>query len=104
MLRCRDGSYYTGVTNNLEERLSQHHHGYDPRSYTYDKRPLELVWSEECSSPGEAIAREKQIQGWSRKKKEGLIGGDWEKMHLLAMNRKNRASTRASTGEDSSVA
>jgi putative endonuclease len=103
MLKCSDGSYYTGVTSNLEERMMKHVNGWDPKSYTYSRRPVELVYTDSCDDVNQAIAWEKQIQGWSRKKKEALIKEDWDKMHALAMNRKNReqrASTHPSTSED----
>ena len=113
MLRCSDGSYYTGVTSNLEERVTLHNIGADITSYTYTRRPVELVFCEECDYAPDAIQREKQIQGWSRKKKEALIEENWEQLHVLAMNRRNRekhaeklqdASARASASKDSSVA
>ena len=74
ILRCGDASYYTGVTNNIEERIAIHTEGSDKNSYTYQRRPVELVYSEEYASINDAIKREKQLQGWSRKKKEALIG------------------------------
>jgi putative endonuclease len=46
ILLCRDGSYYTGVTNNLEVRFVQHQEGHDPKAYTYKRRPLKLVFNE----------------------------------------------------------
>ena len=87
MLQCGDGSYYSGVTNNLEERVAMHKEGLDPRAYTYQHRPVELVHSEEYGSINDAIRREKQLQGWSRKKKEALIKGDFEKLQALAKRR-----------------
>lgn len=86
MLRCGDGSYYIGVTNDLEKRVAEHKAGLDHGSYTYQRRPVELVFAEDCDSIADAIRREKQLQGWSRKKKEALIKGDWAKIHALAMN------------------
>ena len=108
MLKCSDGSYYTGVTSNLEQRVAKHKHGWDANSYTYHRRPVELVYADCCDDVYQAIQWEKQIQGWSRKKKEALIAEDWGRMHVLAMNKKNRekfsssqrASTRPSTSED----
>ena len=90
MLACGDDSYYTGVTNNLEERMAYHKAGLDKNAYTYRRRPVELVYAEEFSSIDEAIRWEKRIKGWSRKKKKALIDGDWGKLHVLAMNKKNR--------------
>lgn len=90
ILRCNDGSYYTGVTNNLEERVLLHQRGDDSTCYTYFRRPVQLVHSESFREITDAIAREKQWQGWSRKKKEALIAGNIDALHKLAMNRKNR--------------
>ena len=76
LLRCADGSYYTGHTDQLERRIGQHQAGEVP-GYTHDKRPVELVWSQETASRDEALASELQIKGWSRVKKEALIRGDF---------------------------
>ena len=106
ILRCNDGSYYTGVTDNLEKRMLQHEMGEaDEFSYTYTRRPVVLVHSEEYDSPYEAIQREKQLQGWSRKKKEALICGDIASLKNLSKNKKNRekvssASTRPSISQN----
>ena len=83
LLRCIDGSYYTGTTGDLEKRLSEHQEGI-PGSYTWKRRPVELVFSEELTSWPEAIARERQVKGWGRKKKEALIRGDWNQLRELA--------------------
>ena len=79
ILRCRDGSYYTGHTDNIEERLDDHYTG-KTKSYTSTRRPIELVYVSEFPSRYEALSAERQIKGWSRKKKEALI---MEKFHLL---------------------
>ena len=90
MLRCNDGSYAAGVTDDLEKRMLQHEMGEaDECSYTYTRRPVVLVYSEEYDSPHEAIQREKQLQGWSRKKKEALIRGDIASLKNLSKNKKN---------------
>ena len=73
ILRCHDDSFYTGVTNDLERRLIQHDTGANIKCYTYDKRPLELFYFEHTTSIHAAINREKQIKGWSRRKKRALI-------------------------------
>lgn len=84
MLRCRDKSYYVGVTNNLELRLCEHNEGIDSKCYTYSKRPLQLVWNYSFDDIRDAIAVEKQIKGWSRKKKEALIEGNFDLISELA--------------------
>jgi LAO/AO transport system kinase len=86
MLRCADGSYYTGHTDELERRIGQHRAGEIP-GYTHDKRPVELVWSQEAAGRDEALAAELQIKGWSRAKKEALIAGDWARVSELAKSR-----------------
>jgi len=72
ILRCSNGQYYTGSTTNIEKRLVQHQSG-EGASFTRKYLPVELVYIEEHMNIREAFNREKQIQGWSRKKKEALI-------------------------------
>jgi predicted GIY-YIG superfamily endonuclease len=86
VLKCADGSYYTGATSALTRRLWEHETGADPKSYTFTRRPVELMWAEETSSKEEALTFERQIKGGSRKKKEALIRGDWESIHLIVRN------------------
>lgn len=83
MLRCSDGSYYLGQTDMLERRMAQHEAG-EIEGYTQNRRPVELVWSQEFASRDEAIAAEQQIKGWSRNKKEALIAGDCAAISALA--------------------
>ena len=74
ILRCADSSFYTGSTRlHPEQRLDQHNAGLDPKAYTYKRRPLELVWCAHCEIVTEALGFERQIKGWSRKKKIALI-------------------------------
>lgn len=73
ILKCNDGSYYTGVTNNIIRRLSEHESGRSEGAYTASRRPVQLVYAEEFGYILNAIAREKNIKGWSRAKKEALI-------------------------------
>lgn len=83
LLRCADGSYYAGHTEDLEARLAQHQDGSIP-GYTQKRRPVTLVWSEHFPERDEALAAERQIKGWSRAKKEALIAGDWDAVRALA--------------------
>jgi putative endonuclease len=83
MLRCSDGSYYVGSTRDLETRLAQHHSG-GGSDYTSRRMPVELVFTEEFDDIGSAYRREKQIQGWSRRKREALIAGDYEALPGLS--------------------
>lgn len=84
ILRCADDSYYTGHTDNLEKRIAQHIAGEIEGCYTFKRRPLSLVFSQEFPTREEALASERQIKGWSRKKKEAMIKGDWAEVSRLA--------------------
>ncbi|UXC91689.1 GIY-YIG nuclease family protein [Sphingobium sp. RSMS] len=83
MLRCSDGSYYLGHTDNLESRIAQHQAG-EIAGYTQNRRPVSLVWQQDFGTREEALSAEQQVKGWSRKKKEALIAGDWDMISLLA--------------------
>ncbi len=89
ILKCSDGSFYTGHTDNLEHRFAQHQSGYFA-GYTYKRRPVELVWSEYFSTRIEALEAEKRIKGWTKAKKQALIDGDWELLPELARNYRDR--------------
>lgn len=86
IIKCSDDSYYTGFTNNLQRRLTEHHSGKNTDCYTFDKRPLELVWFEQFNDVMNAIETEKKIKGWSRRKKQALINEDWDKLVLYSKN------------------
>jgi len=83
ILRCSDGSYYAGHTDNLEQRIGQHDRG-EVAGYTQNRRPVALLWSQDFPSRLEALETEAQIKGWPRAKKEALIAGDWEAIRALA--------------------
>lgn len=83
MLRCSDGSYYAGHTDDLDARISAHQSGLLP-GYTRKRRPVLLVWHQEFAERDEAFAAERQIKGWSRAKKEALIRLDWDAIQLLS--------------------
>ncbi len=90
ILRCADDSYYTGHPDNLEKRLAEHQSGiYD--GYTSARLPVTLVFSQEFSTRLEALICERQIKGWSRKKKEAMIRGDWAEVSRLARS-KNKST------------
>ena len=84
ILRCSDNSYYTGVTSNLSQRIFRHQSGFYPDCYTFNRRPLELVFYAEFTDINFAIDKEKQIKKWSRAKKEALINGDYDSLPNLA--------------------
>jgi putative endonuclease len=79
ILRCADGSYYVGHTDDIELRLAKYQAG-EFAGYTRTRLPVELTFIEEFASRSDAFVRERQIKGWSRKKKEGLIRGDWTEL------------------------
>ncbi|MCD4527417.1 GIY-YIG nuclease family protein [Nocardioides sp. cx-173] len=83
IVRCDDGSYYVGSTWDLEARLWQHNHE-GGAAYTRSRRPVVLVWNAEFDSIEQAFAYEKQVQGWSRAKREALIRGDFDALPDLA--------------------
>lgn len=83
ILRCSDDSYYTGHTDNLENRIGEHQSGLGC-GYTSSRLPVELAWTQECTTRDEALAAEMQIKGWSRRKKEALMRRDWADIALLA--------------------
>ena len=93
ILKCSDNSFYTGVTNDLENRFLQHHDGKHPESYTYKRRPVELVFHQEFNEVNDAIAFEKQVKGWSRKKKEAIINNNWESLKELSICKNISSST-----------
>ena len=82
MLRCGDGSYYVGHTDELEVRLAQHESG-TFGGYTSKRRPVVLVFAEPMPTRDEAFQRERQVKNWSRAKKESLIARDWERLHQM---------------------
>jgi predicted GIY-YIG superfamily endonuclease len=84
MLKCVDGSYYTGHTDSLEVRIGQHEAGAITGCYTHSRRPVTLVFSQPCATREEALAAERQIKGWSRAKKEVMIAGKWDEVSRLA--------------------
>ncbi len=90
ILKCSDESYYTGVTNNLEKRINEHQYGI-AKGYTSSRLPVELVFSERFSDVNQAIRFEKQVKGWSRKKKEALINGNFDLLVRLSNSKKGNS-------------
>jgi putative endonuclease len=84
ILRCADGSYYTGHTDNLEKRIGEHTTGAIVSCYTFRRRPIALVFTQEFTTREEALSSEQQIKGWGRKKKEAMMRGDWAEVSRLA--------------------
>ena len=93
ILKCADDSFYVGVTNDIEKRVAGHNLGEDKKAYTFRRRPVELVWSEYYNDINQAIEKEKQIKGWSRKKKQALIDGDFDLLVNLSKSKKNPSTS-----------
>ena len=89
ILRCSDGSFYTGHTDDLEKRIAEHQSG-QCSGYTESRRPVTLVWVQDFPTRYEALVTERQIKGWSRAKKQALIDGDWQRLSVLSRNRQDR--------------
>lgn len=94
ILKCSDSSYYTGSTDDISRRLYEHISSGNTKSYTYRRRPVQLIWCDEYPTKYEALTHEHQIKSWSRKKKEALIKNDWQGLHEIVLaerlNRKKR--------------
>lgn len=80
IVRCSDDSYYTGITNDINRRINEHNDGISLSSYTFKRRPVELVFYETFNDFRIAEQWEKRIKGWSRRKKEALIERNWDKL------------------------
>lgn len=90
ILRCNDGSYYVGHTDNIESRLNQHIET-DKKvgSYVANRLPVELVYAESLGSRHDALEAERKLKGWSRKKKEALINGGFKAVQEFVIKYKN---------------
>jgi len=101
ILECSDKSYYTGVTNNLEKRLAEHQSG-AIHGYTSARLPVKLIYSASFGDINEAIRFEKQLKGWSRKKKEALMRGDFDALVQLSKSKikNNKVIDQSSSSSD----
>ena len=86
IIRCVDGTLYTGITNNIPGRIERHN-AKKGGSYTRVRTPVKLVYHEPRYSKSRALKREAQIKQWSREKKLALIEGDKEKLARLSKSR-----------------
>ena len=102
ILECADKSYYTGHTDNLEKRLYEHEQNLF-NCYTSKRLPVRLVYCCEFESRGDALARERQIKGWSRRKKQALIAGDWSSLVKYSTGKPNRPSTGSGRTEETFI-
>ena len=96
IVRCADGSYYVGSTRQEPEaRVWEHNAGWDTAAYTHSRRPVTLVYSERYERLLDGFARERQLKGWSRAKKQALIRRDWEELQRLSRTATPRDDTSA---------
>jgi len=86
ILECADGSFYVGHTNNLSHRMKAHNDG-TAASFTHQRRPVNLRYSEHLPTRQLAVRRERQIKGWTHAKKIALIRGDLQALRQLSRNR-----------------
>ena len=94
MLQCADDSYYVGSTwLELDARVWQHNTDDQGAAYTRSRRPVKVVWAAQFDSMIDAFSFEKRVQGWSRKKREALIRGDYEA--LIELSRRKAVQERA---------
>ena len=93
ILECSDGSYYTGVTSDIDVRIVEHQNGIH-KGYTYSRRPVRLLWSDCFPDMEQAIGMEKRIKGWTRKKKEALMAGNFTLLQELSKTAKQKNKLR----------
>ena len=98
ILKCANGLYYTGSTVDLDKRLAEHQNG-EGANFTKKHLPVELVYFERFQRIEEAFYREKQVQGWSRKKKEALIKEEFETLPELSKNYAQKGISTSSMPE-----
>lgn len=96
ILRCSDGKFYTGHTDDLERRIAQHHAG-GYCDFTSRRRPVELLWCQDFPTRYEALETELRAKKWSREKKEALIERDWDRLSYFAKPPSERVSTSLDT-------
>ena len=96
ILKCADGKYYTGHTDDLERRIAEHRHG-GYCAFTTRRRPLQFVWAQEFATRYEALSSKLAVKKWSRPKKEALAAQDWESLSHFAKPPHARVSTSLDT-------
>jgi predicted GIY-YIG superfamily endonuclease len=94
ILKCRDGSFYTGITNNLARRFKMHQDGKASR-YTRTRGPVEMLYSETCGDRSSALVRECEVKEWPKKKKEALVSGEIKIKAVKNVRRKKKSARAA---------
>ena len=99
ILKCADGKYYTGHTDDLDRRYAEHVHG-GFCAFTSRRRPVTLIWAQEFTTRYEALSSEMVVKKWSRAKKKALAEQDWERLSHFARPPRDRVSTSLDTNGD----
>ena len=94
ILKCFDGLYYVGHTDDIKKKIAMHNEG-NVTIFTQRRLPIELVFMQDFATRAEAIEMEQRVKGWSRKKKEALINGNWNE--LIRLSRSNTKTNNPST-------
>ncbi|MBI1876338.1 MAG: GIY-YIG nuclease family protein [Acidobacteria bacterium] len=89
ILRCGDNTFYVGHTSDVDSRLQWHRAGQGAR-YTAERLPVDLVYTEECSSIDAAVRRERQLKRWSGQKKAALISRHFGQLKRLSKRRRSK--------------
>ncbi|MFY0603554.1 MAG: GIY-YIG nuclease family protein [Flavobacteriaceae bacterium] len=84
ILKCSDSFLYVGITNDIERRFEEHQKGLNKTSFTYKRRPLELIFSQDFNDVEQAIRFEKKIKKWSSKKKLALANENFDMIEILS--------------------
>jgi len=84
ILECTNEFLYIGITNNIERRVQEHSEGLNQNCYTYNRKPVELIFKQEFNDVNQAIYFEKKIKKWSRKKKLALANNDFDLLKILS--------------------
>ena len=99
MVLCSDAKFYTGISNDPVQREAEHNEGKDRKAWTYSRRPVQLVYTQEFLWVEQAIEWEKRLKKWSAAKKRALANGDFDALHELAKCLNATRSDRERDGE-----
>ncbi|PPK94934.1 putative endonuclease [Nonlabens xylanidelens] len=99
LLECNDRLLYTGMTNNIQRRFNEHQKGLNPRSFTFKRRPVELLFHEQFNDVFQAYHFEARIKKGSAKKKRALASGDFDRLKILS-NCQNDSSSAFASSDD----
>ncbi len=105
ILECSDGTFYAGVTSNLEDRLEKHQMGFFRNCYTFKRRPLVLRFVREFDRIKNAFEFEKRVKRWSAAKKQALISGNIKELKRLSQcqNQSHHSNHQRSSGDETAI-